>query len=362
MKKILLFICISAFAVVGYAQSYPQTENTVRVMSYNIRNGRGMDNRVDYQRLADVISGLAPDVVALQELDSVTNRSGGVDVLSRLASLTAMYPVYGASIQYDGGKYGIAVLSKEKPVSWKRIPLPGREEARSLLMVEFKDYLFCCTHFSLNKDDRLASTGIINQAVKDFNKPVILAGDLNDTPETPVLEAFKQNWITLSNTKQLTFPSDEPDRTIDYIFGYTPKGYTYSVWQTGILKGQMASDHLPVFADVRLRTAKAGIFRTSAYLQNPATDAMTVMWLTNVPCRDLWGGILAKAPFNVSLNGHTHRFDYIPKGKEGNTFPVIVGGGPSEKSATVSILRKQGKQMTLTVLNAEGKTLLSLSL
>jgi len=81
-----------------------------------------------------------------------------------------------------------------------------------------------------------------------------------------------------------------------------------------------------------------------------------------VPCRDLWGGILAKAPFNVSLNGHTHSFEYIDKRKEGNNFPVVIGGGPSEKSATVSILRKQGKQMTLTVLNAEGKTLLSLSL
>jgi len=83
---------------------------------------------------------------------------------------------------------------------------------------------------------------------------------------------------------------------------------------------------------------------------------------TFVPCRDLWGGILAKAPFNISLNGHTHKFNYIAKGAEGNIFPVVIGGGPSEKSATVSILQKQGKQMTLTVLDAKGKTLLSLNL
>jgi len=81
-----------------------------------------------------------------------------------------------------------------------------------------------------------------------------------------------------------------------------------------------------------------------------------------VPCRDYWGGILAKAPFNICLNAHTHRFTHIAKGTEGNNFPVVIGGGNNEQSATVSILRKQGKQMTLTVLNSNGETLLTLNL
>jgi len=616
MKKIFVYFCFLVVFITGYAQPYPRTENTIRVMSYNIQNARGMDNIVDYQRIADVITGLSPDVVALQELDSVTNRSGGVDVLSRLAALCAMYPVYSASIPYDGGKYGIGVLSKQKPLSWRRIPLPGREEARSLQIVEFKDYILCNTHFSLNGDDRRASVDIINQTVKDFEKPVILAGDINDTPEAPVMEAFQQKWITLTNTRQFTFPSDKPDRTIDYILGYTPKGYTYSVWQTRVLHEPVASDHLPLFADVRLKTAKENIFRSPVYLQNPATDGITVMWLTNVPClswveygadslnmqraqtwiegeamanntinrirlsglkpgtryyyrvysreitlyqpykkefgetatskitsfttlddkktdftavifndlhdiyplfdklcqqikdipfdlvifngdciadvqsediavktishfsrgigadrvpsiylrgnhetrgayspflwnllglfnghsygafsigdtrfvlldcgedkpddhwvyyelndftqfrkdqaaflkkeiaskeftsstkrvlihhipiygmradafnpsRDEWGSILSKAPFDICLNAHTHRFNHIPKGTDGNNFPVVVGGGNNVQSATMMILRKQGKQMTLTALNAEGQTLLTLNL
>jgi len=73
-------------------------------------------------------------------------------------------------------------------------------------------------------------------------------------------------------------------------------------------------------------------------------------------------GILAKAPFDICLNAHTHRFYHIAKGTDGNNFPVVVGGGNNERSATVMILRKQGKQMTLTVLNAEGETLLLLNL
>ena len=616
MKKIFLSICLTAIFFAGYAQPYPQQENTIRVMSYNIQNGIGIDKATDYQRIADVIAGVAPDVVALQELDSATNRSKQVDVLSRLAALTAMYPVYGASIPYDGGKYGIGVLSKEKPVSWKRIPLPGREEARSLLMVEFKEYVLCCTHFSLNADDRRSSVDIIDQAVKDFSKPVILAGDLNATPRTPVLDAFRQNWLVLSDTARFTFPSDKPARTIDYIMGYTPKGYTYSVWQKRI-PNTLASDHLPLFADIRLKAEKANIFRTPVYLQNPATDGMSIMWLTHVPChswveygtdslnmqrvqswaegitianntlnnirltglkpgtryfyrvcsreitlyqpylkefgetaigkissfttldnrktdftavifndlhdiyplfdklyqqvkdipydfvvfngdciadvqsediavstishysrgigadkvpsfyvrgnhetrgayspflwnllgktggntsygafsigdtrfvildcgedkpddtwvyyglndftqfrkdqadflkkeiaskefqsaakrvlihhipvygmgerpfnpnRDEWGGILAKASFDICLNAHTHRFNHIAKGADGNNFPVVVGGGNNERGATVMILKKQGKQLTLTVLNVEGETLLSLNL
>jgi Metal-dependent hydrolase len=253
MKKVFLYICLSTFMLSGYAQNYPQAENTIRIMSYNIRNCKGMDNIVDYQRISDVITNTKPDVVALQEIDSVTNRSKGVDVLSDLAALTAMYHVYGASISYDGGKYGIGILSKEKPVSWKSLPLPGREEARSLLIVEFKDYILCCTHFSLNEEDRQASVSIINQEVNGYNKPVFLAGDINAVPSSPVLKSFGENWAVLSDTAKFTFPSDNARHTIDYILGYTPKGFTYSVWQTQIIN-TLASDHLPIFADIRITT------------------------------------------------------------------------------------------------------------
>jgi endonuclease/exonuclease/phosphatase family metal-dependent hydrolase len=240
-----------------------------------------MDNVTDYQRIADVINGVAPDVVALQELDSVTNRSKGVDVLTRLASLTAMYQVYGASIPYDGGQYGIGVLSKEKPLSWKRVPLPGREDARSLLLVEFKDYILANTHFSLNSEDRLASVSIIDEAVKGFNKPVILAGDINAVPESPVMEAFQKDWLILSDTTKFTIPSDNPRRTIDYILGYTSNGFTYSVLQNCVLS-TLASDHLPLFADVRLKAHKDNTFHTP-YLQNPVINVVTTMWITNLP-------------------------------------------------------------------------------
>lgn len=81
------------------------------------------------------------------------------------------------------------------------------------------------------------------------------------------------------------------------------------------------------------------------------------------PCRDAWGKWLEKAPFDVSLNAHTHHFAYYPAGsEEGNTYPVVIGGGYKLEEATVMVLRKQAGQMTLRVLNAEGKEWLKLDL
>jgi endonuclease/exonuclease/phosphatase family metal-dependent hydrolase len=252
MKKIIMFLCLaSAMSAVSCKRSLP--ENTIRAMSYNVRNGQGLDDVTDYRRIANVITGLAPDIVALQELDSVTNRSGQTDVLLRLSELTQMYAVYGASISFDGGKYGIGILSKQPPLSWKRIPLPGREELRSLLLVELPDYIFCCTHFSLTEEDCIASTSLIEEALKTYNKPVVLAGDINATPESPVLEIFRKNWKILSDPAQPTFPADKPEETIDYLFGYLPDKFTYFVRKTQVANEPVASDHRPVFADISFK-------------------------------------------------------------------------------------------------------------
>ena len=75
-----------------YSEERSERENnTLRIMSYNIRNGRGLDNVADFWRTAEVINKICPDVVAVQEIDSVTGRSGGKDVLREIAGLTLMY-------------------------------------------------------------------------------------------------------------------------------------------------------------------------------------------------------------------------------------------------------------------------------
>lgn len=77
------------------------------------------------------------------------------------------------------------------------------------------------------------------------------------------------------------------------------------------------------------------------------------------PCLELWGPLLEKAPFDVALNAHTHSYAWHPKGSIGNNYPVAVGGGYSMDNATVMVLQRRGKELTLRVLDAKGNELRS---
>ena len=128
MRITFLFLFLFLLGITGSrAQSVRPEQTTLRIMSYNIHNGVGLDGKRDYARIAKAILRMSPDVVALQELDSATRRSGGVDILRELSDQTLMHRVYAPAIDYQGGKYGIGLLSKEKPLNYKFVPLPGRE-------------------------------------------------------------------------------------------------------------------------------------------------------------------------------------------------------------------------------------------
>ena len=239
---------ISAF---DYQYEKP-ADGVLRILTYNVRNGKGMDEITDYNRVASVIEAIHPEVVALQELDSVTTRSNGVDVLKTLAEKCGMKSVYGASISYRGGKYGIGILSREKPLTTSFIPLPGIEEKRGLLMAEFKDYILFCTHLSLTEADRIASVKLIDQKAKELQKRVFLAGDLNTSPNSEAVSLLSEHWINLSGIRP-TFPSSGPTECIDYIWGVNCLNYTYSIIKQEVVPDKSASDHRPVFIDVSIR-------------------------------------------------------------------------------------------------------------
>lgn len=286
MKILLLGIWAMLWGIGwGMAQPESMTANgKLRIMSYNIHNGMGLDEKRDLQRIARVIRQLAPDVVAVEEVDSATERSGRVDMLKILAAEALMYPVFGPAIDYQGGRYGVGILAKEKPVKHYTLALPGREEQRVFLVAEFENYVFCATHFSLTEEDQLLSVSLIREAVKDYAKPVFLAGDLNTSPDSPVMKALKKVFQPLTSGKSMTFPADHPTECIDYILGLKKEGTSsYALLQSGVVEETVASDHLPVYADVRLAAAKEMIFRTRPYLQNPTECGITVSWLTTVP-------------------------------------------------------------------------------
>ena len=283
---LFIFINTSLMSLKCFAQSIPvKEENSVRLMSYNIRNAKGLDNITDYDRIANIIKSAAPDIIGIQELDSVTGRSNNVDVLDVLSRETLMYSTYAASITYDGGKYGVGILSKEKPIRVIKVPLPCRNEPRMLLIVELKDYYFGNTHFSLNEEDRMKAVDIIKGELKklDANKPFFLVGDINSTPESEVVKSLLSDFRSLVPNNQFTIPADNPISCIDYILGYNGVSGWSLLTDKGVIAEKVGSDHRPLFADIRLHADKENIFCTKPYLQNPTVNGITIAWLTNVP-------------------------------------------------------------------------------
>ena len=277
MKKNLLLIIATLFI-------FPlQAQNTLKLMTYNIKNANGMDDVCDFQRVANVINNASPDVVAIQEVDSMTNRSGQKYVLGEIAERTQMHAYFAPAIDYDGGKYGIGLLTRQVPVRLQTIPLPGREEARALILAEFEDYIYCCTHMSLTEEDRMESLKIVKSFTTPYKKPLFLAGDMNAEPESDFIKELQKDFQILSNPKQHTYPAPEPKETIDYIATLKSNVNGFALISAQVLHEPMASDHRPILVELRTAEKENKIFRTKPYLQNPVGNGITVMWETTVP-------------------------------------------------------------------------------
>ena len=242
-KLVFLVILILGTATASIGQNQP-----LQIMSYNVRHCAGMDLVVDYDRTANVITQQQPDVVALQELDSMTGRSGHHDQLGELASRTGYHPVFGAAIDFDGGKYGVGILSREIPLSTRRIPLPG-DEPRVLLVVELEDYVIACTHLDLEEAQRMTSVPLIVEEAQRWQKPFILAGDWNDEPGSELLELMTQ-YFTILSGDEATYPADEPTECIDYVAVFDGRAKAI---ESHVIDEPAASDHRPLVVWVRLR-------------------------------------------------------------------------------------------------------------
>lgn len=268
----------------------------IRVMSYNVRHCAGMKSDLNLERTASVIERYHPDFVALQELDSCASRSGGVDQASELGRLALMHPTYASTIPLQGGSYGVGILSKQRPLSVRRIPMPSRSEDRVLLVCEFSDCVVACTHISLLEDEHLASAEIIISEASRWQKPFIIMGDWNSEPDSPFIDRMKEYFTILSDTKALTFPADKPEICIDYVAVYnprstkqpqannnatTPPAVRRNVW---VIEDSVSSDHRPIVADIVLKTPAGRLMTTKPYLQDPRPDEMTVMFQTTSVC------------------------------------------------------------------------------
>ncbi|MCF7974462.1 MAG: endonuclease/exonuclease/phosphatase family protein [Phycisphaerae bacterium] len=244
-------ILVLSLGAIGADPSSETGPVQLRVLTYNIHHGQGMDGKFDYQRLAKIIKSVNPDVVALQEVDRKTQRASGVDQGTVLAQLTGMKSAYGKAMHYSGGEYGEAILSRFPITEVQSHPLPfaSQYEPRALLVTKLKpdnglpEFLFAGTHLCHQSEElRTDQVRQINKYLPQSGAaPVILAGDFNARSGSPPMnELLKNGW--LDATADIS--------RIDYIL--LRRTDPWRVVSTSTIDERVASDHKPVLAVLEL--------------------------------------------------------------------------------------------------------------
>jgi endonuclease/exonuclease/phosphatase family metal-dependent hydrolase len=242
----------------------------MRVMTYNIHDGIGLDGRFDLERIAAVINESNADLVGLQEVPRYLRGAAAVDSVRRLCELTERYGAFGASYLVvgmppvstpSGGEewpgFGNALLSRY-PIRWTEVhPLPYFEyagrywERRSVLEAEVcapdGDLAVFVTHFGLDSRERLEQARAIVRRAVSVPNPLVVMGDFNALPGSEPVHELARTLVEVRpiSPPLASFPAGAPDRQLDYIW---IRGLNV-VTGLSVLASD-ASDHLAVFSDL----------------------------------------------------------------------------------------------------------------
>ena len=262
MKKLLLCVLAAACA------SAPNTKNNVRVLTYNIHAGTDEKSQPSIPAIGAFINSMNPDVVMLQEVDRGTTRSKGEDHLQQLAELTHLHAGFAKSLDYQGGEYGIAVLSRWPIDSVTVVPLSveppqersgGSHEPRVALHARVRSPFGVInvvnTHIdparegTFRKQEVIGLLARVRRAVP-MDEPLIFGGDLNTRPNTDEIAAISLGladaWANCGTGIEYTFPASKPDRRIDYVF------YRHARCLQAAVPETYASDHRPLFVTLEI--------------------------------------------------------------------------------------------------------------
>lgn len=249
--------CLAIILFFAFGHVYGQDTLKIKVMTYNIRFGQ----LASLEDLAAHIKSFNPDFVALQEIDCRLNRGeraphqAGRDYISELAYYTKMFAVYGKTIDYKGGYYGIAILSRYPYISTQKTMLPWPDkghERRALLEGLFEvggdTICFASTHLDFQlSETRYLQTSFITEHFRDYQYPVILGGDFNTEPSSKEIEDnLMKHWF-LATDHDFTIPAWKPVRKIDYLFARPMKGW--KIIRTQTVQSAL-SDHLPIVTEL----------------------------------------------------------------------------------------------------------------
>lgn len=244
----------------------------LRMLVYNIHAGRDDDGADNLARVADLVRETGADVALLQEVDVRTARSGGVDQAAELARRTGFHVAFGSSLDYQGGEYGIAVLSRWPMRSHEVVPLPtdppatragGLREPRIALRAAidapFGPLEVLNTHIDASRGEtfRLQEAAALvaaTRAARLAGARRLAGGDLNAEPDSRTQATLRAGgwrdlWPGCGDGPGFTYSAARPVKRIDYLYAL---GEGVACERAEVLASD-ASDHRPVLFHLRLR-------------------------------------------------------------------------------------------------------------
>lgn len=254
-----------------HARKAPSTATTdqLRVMTYNVHSCIGMDGKLSAERIARVIARANPDVVALQELDVGRARTGGMDQAHLIARFLEMDFHFHPAMHIEEERYGDAILTHLPMRTVKAGGLPGladkpKLEPRGALWVALDlhgtEIQVINTHLGLLPSERIVQAEALLSsdwiAHEQCRAPVILCGDFNASPTSPVCRLLRSRLNDVqAEAKQRrpkkTFFGRFPTARIDHIF-IDPALQVTDIEVPRSELAQVASDHLPLVSELRV--------------------------------------------------------------------------------------------------------------
>lgn len=242
------------------SENYTVIDTTLRVMSYNMHHcdpPYNTGSQIDLDATAGVIAAQYPDVVALQEVDMNTNRSGNVNEAKKIADKLGMNYFFAPTINLPGGQYGIAILSKYamSEAVIHNLPFPDISgETRVLATVKMTlpngtVIRFGCTHFDTVTDNKKAEIAEIIAIGGNETLPFIFAGDLNSWEDSGIIATLDTKFTRTCKDCPFTSPANKPQHTIDYIAFRHPEN-KFTVISHKAVNETYASDHRPIVAEI----------------------------------------------------------------------------------------------------------------
>lgn len=267
MKLSLMSFLIVVSCVLGACSPHASTtkgDMALTVLSYNIHhaNPPSEPDKIDLEAIAKVINESEADLVGLQEVDVHTIRSGkSSNQAEDLGKMTGMHVFFSKGIDYQGGEYGTAILSRYPIKEAERFELPDLEglkaEPRTLAVVTVEvegiAMKFANTHLDYtNAENNLLQVNKILEIFEGEKLPVVLVGDFNALPDSPSIQLLDQ-YFTRSCIVDcgFTIPQVQPNRTIDFIMA--SKEAPFEVTGHEVIDEPYASDHLPVLAVYKIK-------------------------------------------------------------------------------------------------------------